>query len=565
MPKKKRKSAVEVAKEESSSSSASEEVSNEEESEKSDESGAEEDSEHSSDHIYTADEFWDAIRDGNSAVVKTSIAQGIDIHTKRVSSFEERGIVSPIVFAAYRGQEQVVDLLEKELNKRLNAPEKVPEMPQQPGFLGRLFTLGKRAKADDKVRPVKVSKQDQYRGSFTNELGYTFLHAAVEGQKLNLVRKAIDVYKISPNCVFKVGSRWGQTPIVFTARNGNQEIAAYLLQMGAEITLKGEFVHPFVEAARCKNVKMLQFFLDRKVSIDSREGGGNGETALMAAVDNKDKATTGFLISKKANLDVAYKNYYTVLYSAVLHKDVPTTVLLIENGAEITDPSGASDDVFSPLAEAFRDNDRMFEDSMASVFMKYDECEKALSNRLCAHALFNLFRNWEKNHNNRILLSWLPVFFSEATDHVGCLSPREVYANTEASEDTVNSYNEHCDKLRLFRAARTGDMAELEILLNPRQRMVYADTARIDADGNTPLHIACYYGQAQAVRYLLSKQADPNAKNKKNETPLMRAMVSPKETIEIVRLLYTTTDLDTQDKDGETALMLAIEREKQKV
>ena len=477
-------------------------------------------------------------------------------------------MLSPIICAAVNAHEKTVDLLEKELNKRLNAPEKAPEVPPQPGFWGRLFTLGKRARVDDKPAPVKVSKQDQYRGSFINELGYTFLHAAVESQKLNLVRKAVEVYKISPNCIFKMDASHWHTPIVTTARDGNQEFATYLLQNGAEIALKEHFVHPFVEAARRKNVGMLQFFLDKGVPIDSREG-GNGKTALMTAVDNKDKTTAEFLISKKANLDVVHYNYYTALYIAVLNKDVPIVTPLIENGAQLTDPTGssagrASDYLFSPLAEAFRDNKCMFEDSMASVLMKYKRCAQALSNSLCAHALYNLFSNWEKNNNSKILHSWLPIFFSEETDHVGCLSPREVYANTEASEDTVNSYNEQCDKLRLFRAARTGDMEELELLLNPRQRIVYADTARIDADGNTPLHIACFHGQAQAVRYLLSKQADPNAKNKKNETPLMRAMDSPKQTVEIVRLLYTTTDLDTQDSDGKTALMLAINRESKK-
>ena len=566
MPKKKRKRAGVVAKEESSSSSSSEEVSNEEESEKSDESGDEERSEFSSDHIYTMNEFWYAIADGNLSAVESCLEQGMDIHKKRTSRSGE-GLISPIMLAASYGHEKIVELLEQELEKKLGeSSEEESEEPQtksnSSGFWGGLIPWGKKAKADT-VYPVKkkVSKEDEYVAFFENEGGYTFLHAAVAGQKLALVKKAIEVYCISPNASFNVPNTnaW-KTPIVAAAIGKGKEskqIANYLLRKGAKIepsALNEEepedkvFLHPFVEAAKQNNIAMMRYFLERGVSVNSRDG--YGQTAISVAVHNQDKAAAEFLVERDASFNTSNDRNLSPLMEAAKNNDLAEAEFLVNHGVYVNFRCKGK----TALDYACEENVKFhFEKSVANLLINNGANVNLLTEKEWFRCIEDVFLYGGKD----IFLSWVPFFFSEKLDHLSSICCPNVLANCVVDEERATSFNEICDEQRLFRAARKGDMEELKLLLSPRERQVYADTARIDEDGNTPLHIACYHGQAQAARYLLSKQADANAKNKKNETPLMRAVDSPYKTIEIVRLLYAVTDLETQDDKGRTALMMA--------
>jgi hypothetical protein len=63
----------------------------------------------------------------------------------------------------------------------------------------------------------------------------------------------------------------------------------------------------------------------------------------------------------------------------------------------------------------------------------------------------------------------------------------------------------------VFRAIRAGDNSTL--------RKMPVDAK--DQLGTTPLHYAALYGNAESVRILLDRGADPNARNKSEATPLI--------------------------------------------
>jgi ankyrin repeat protein len=71
--------------------------------------------------------------------------------------------------------------------------------------------------------------------------------------------------------------------------------------------------------------------------------------------------------------------------------------------------------------------------------------------------------------------------------------------------------------------------------------------------GRTNLHKAALVGDAERVKELLKKGANPNIKNEKGRTPLHAAAY--KGHVEVARLLLEHgADPNTQDKDGNTPL-----------
>ena len=62
-------------------------------------------------------------------------------------------------------------------------------------------------------------------------------------------------------------------------------------------------------------------------------------------------------------------------------------------------------------------------------------------------------------------------------------------------------------ELDVFEAAALGDVARLNVLLANDPALVNARAG----DGFAPLHLACFFGQLEAVKLLLSRGADVNA------------------------------------------------------
>jgi ankyrin repeat protein len=63
--------------------------------------------------------------------------------------------------------------------------------------------------------------------------------------------------------------------------------------------------------------------------------------------------------------------------------------------------------------------------------------------------------------------------------------------------------------LAIFAAAIQGDCAQLETLLSANRSL----TSAVSADGWTPLHLAAFFGKIDALRLLLNKGAEVNARS----------------------------------------------------
>ena len=86
----------------------------------------------------------------------------------------------------------------------------------------------------------------------------------------------------------------------------------------------------------------------------------------------------------------------------------------------------------------------------------------------------------------------------------------------------------------------------------------------LDDNGSTPLHWACYSGGYEAVNFLLSLNADVNAKDKEDITPLLLAVSNNKENI-VRLLLMHKADKNLPNKKKELPLDIAIKKNNTKI
>lgn len=103
----------------------------------------------------------------------------------------------------------------------------------------------------------------------------------------------------------------------------------------------------------------------------------------------------------------------------------------------------------------------------------------------------------------------------------------------------------------LFRSVRMGKYDEARMWLN-----YGANPNARDKFGNTPLMQAAWEGNATIIRILLNYGADINATNNYNQTALMFAVLGVKRCA-IKELLCAGANLDIQDCNGNTAIMCA--------
>jgi len=77
-------------------------------------------------------------------------------------------------------------------------------------------------------------------------------------------------------------------------------------------------------------------------------------------------------------------------------------------------------------------------------------------------------------------------------------------------------------------AARRGDSSALKDILDKNPKLVNA----LDQFGNTALHGAVEKGHIQIIKYLISKGADVNMKDREGRTPLYYAEITANTEVE---------------------------------
>ncbi len=103
---------------------------------------------------------------------------------------------------------------------------------------------------------------------------------------------------------------------------------------------------------------------------------------------------------------------------------------------------------------------------------------------------------------------------------------------------------------KLFKAAKEGDPEAIKQLV-----LKGADVNARDGNRQTPLMFASFFGKHEACQTLIDLQADVNAKDIQGETALFLATTS--KVVEV--LIKAKADINAQDTRGRTPLMFALE------
>ncbi|MCI9078123.1 MAG: hypothetical protein HFH68_04225 [Lachnospiraceae bacterium] len=127
------------------------------------------------------------------------------------------------------------------------------------------------------------------------------------------------------------------------------------------------------------------------------------------------------------------------------------------------------------------------------------------------------------------------------------------------SKDSME-YTDNSGTTAIHQAARNNHWEMLEVMAGKGADVNITEDSPAEA-GNTPLHTACIYGSAEAVKVLKKHGADDSQQNVNGETPAHFAVMKKKfgddlKTEERAALLRELECLDAVRNDGKTPLML---------
>lgn len=108
-----------------------------------------------------------------------------------------------------------------------------------------------------------------------------------------------------------------------------------------------------------------------------------------------------------------------------------------------------------------------------------------------------------------------------------------------------------------FEAAALGDAERLRAVLDAEP----AASTALSSDGWTALHLAAFFGHADAMRLLLERGADPNARSTSAmaNTPLHAVLAGPAGVAGVRLLVDAGADVNARQHGGYTALQAAAQ------
>lgn len=143
---------------------------------------------------------------------------------------------------------------------------------------------------------------------------------------------------------------------------------------------------------------------------------------------------------------------------------------------------------------------------------------------------------------------------ADARDHDGVSALMR--ARYRLDPDMVEAIRARAADLDVFEAATFGDLARLDVLLEEHP----AAARSRSADGFTPLHLAAFFGQTDAVRLLLARGAEPDVRGQGWMTgTALSAAAAGGHTAIVLLLLEVGVDPNVQQAQGFTPLHAAAQ------
>jgi len=402
--------------------------------------------------------------------------------------------------------------------------------------------------------------------------------------------RSVSLIAILAACASAQPSDGRTTPLWLATMDGDAARVAALLNAGADPDqpLPGGET-PLMAAARTGNVRILELLLDRGAKVEAA-GPQFGETALMVAASANQPDAVRVLLKHGAEVNArsALLTYpkdrfglegvvtilphgsWTALMYAARDGAREAGRALCEGGAEVNaaDPDGSTP-LLLAIANGHYDTAAMLVEKGANPNQGDSSGMAALYAAVDMNALGEIFgRPARISHDNYSAMDLIKFLLEHgANPNQGLTGPALQRAHTPG-EPTLGA-----GATPLARAARTGDVAAIELLLahgaDPSQRL---------KNGTTPLMFAAGLGRGvsafakdegteadllAAAKVLLAHGADINAVSDAGQTAMHFAAQAtdanfPQPSDDLVKFLASRgAKLDVVDKRGRSPIEMA--------
>ncbi|OJD33069.1 ankyrin repeat protein [Diplodia corticola] len=290
-------------------------------------------------------------------------------------------------------------------------------------------------------------------------------------------------------------------------------------------------------AVENRNRRLTSELLDLKAETDLKDT--EGKTALMIATQLDEWEMVGLLLRANADPDVQDKRNYTALHYAIEAESYMGVDLLLSK-ANPDIPDFRNRTALHTAIERF---------GLGRPEFFRERRRKGIVKLLLYHGVGLDLKDGQGQTPLHLAV------LKDRYDIVELLLPFEDGAISRPMQQTHALDSEDADgRTPLLLAAEKGYYFLVDYLLNSGFRPNAQDKT-----GQTPLLLAAERGDSLSVKALLWKNADPNLRGPRGRTPLFQAARNGHE--EIVRTLLEkeNVNLDARDAMGRTALLLAAE------
>ncbi|PFX12763.1 serine/threonine-protein phosphatase 6 regulatory ankyrin repeat subunit B-like [Stylophora pistillata] len=288
----------------------------------------------------------------------------------------------------------------------------------------------------------------------------------------------------------------GDTPLILAAAFGGKKAVKYLLQRGADPTIKGYYGRNALHAGN--DVAIIEILLSSGVHIDTKDADGN--TPLIMAAANANGDAVNYLLTKGADQDVKGRLGRNTLHAAAQGGDVVIVETMLSHGLHINSKDSLGD---TPLIIASACG------KLEAVCLLLVKGAKPLiTGQFGRNPLHAAAQCGHAAIIEKLLFHGAGMINSKDNDGNSPLRIATTSGKREAvqflldagADLSVNMKNRF-DTSLLHAAAKGGDVEIIKTMLSRG-----LDANSKDSDGRTPLMIAELNGKTEAVAFLLSKE-----------------------------------------------------------
>ena len=371
----------------------------------------------------------------------------------------------------------------------------------------------------------------------------------------------------------------GQTPLHISSILGHKAIAAYLLENNAITSVQDSSgATPLHEAVRYGNLEIARMLLDAGANINAKDN--LGKTPIMLIIpQNKINETYQLLIRYRADLNQADTYGDTVLHTATMLRAGSSVIkTLTSNGADI---NARNKEGVTPLTIAIQSEDintiKYLTANGANIHTQDTHGKSPLSMAFeMSNDVFEATLN-ESNCNTQDSDGNTPLHIALINDapmtkiqHIIGLTQDVNIRNKNGDSPLFIACTKNMEQVGKILLEKGADIFSTNKDNNSPLRLALKESGKVqnwlitsrtivstDGSGNTVLHYAADWEYAGAIKTLLEKGADINAKNANGETCIFNAAKSNNP--DIIQLLVDGgASVKDRDNLGSTPLHIAV-------